>query len=199
MPKKKAKASSQDEAWPMLAWLFVKFEQRVLNTILSDEANPAHPTADQQFELAEAFLATARPYKEALESWLGVAGSKRVSTYVNDMIMYMTTGIHLAEEWRRVVDASEARRQADKQIQDSFLRQFILAVIESWEKEIIKRRREVSSQQLQWLREKLHFYNRGVKLFLRRQSITSDLLKRGVIKSMPSDEKLARMKNPPKI
>lgn len=189
----------QDEAWPVLVWLFVRYEQKALATIFSAEANPAASTPERQLELAEDFLGTARPFKEALESWVGLAGSTKVSNYINDMIMYMTTGICLAKDWRTVVKESEERRQNDKTIKDSWLCFFVAVVFESYEKNLFKERRRVESLQSNWFRNQMRLLNRGQKLVLKRQATTTALLKRKVIASIPTDEELSRMKKPPKL
>jgi hypothetical protein len=199
MPRKNTKATSQDEAWPMLCWLFVGYEQTAHATVFSAEANPASKNTELQLKLAENLLAAAKASKDALESWLGTPGSAKVNKFINDMIMFMTTGIYIAMEWQKVVNESQKRRESDKSIDDSWLATFASYVLTSYSKNILKERKRVTSLQLKWMTERMRLLSRGEKLFLRRQAITSELLKREVISSMPSDADLYRMEDPPRI
>lgn len=112
----------------------VLYEQKALATIFSVDANPEEPTPELQLELADDFLATARASKESLESWLVTPSSTKVSNFINDMLMFMTTGIYLAKEWRLVVKESDENWKSDKVFRDSIFCQFISFFFESCEK-----------------------------------------------------------------
>lgn len=199
MGQRKSKPLDQDESWPVLVWLFVLYEQKALNTIFSDEADPFIPSADTQMGLAGDFLATAYATKGALETWLGSPGPPKVSNFINDMLMSVTTGIYLAKDWLIALKETERSRSADKQNRESWAAQILSVIFESLEKNAEKRRKEVAALQSKWCREQEKLHKRFLKLVLRRQSITSDLLKRKVIASIPTDEELSRMKKPPNL
>jgi hypothetical protein len=196
MGRRKSKTLDQDEAWPLLVWLFVRYEQKALETIFSDDAEPLIPSTEIQLALADDFLATATAFKEALETWLSIPGPPKVSCFVNDMLMSMSKGIHLAKEWRIAVEESERSRSIDKQNRDSWAALVLSVIFESLEKNAEKRRDEVAALRSKWSREQESLHKRFQKLVLRRHAITSDLLKRKVIASVPTDEELSRMKNP---
>jgi hypothetical protein len=197
MGRKKAELLDQDEAWPVLVWLFVQYEQKALKTIFSDAADPVIPTPESQLALADDYLATARATNDSLKTWLGIPGSPKVSSFINDMLMSVTTGIFLAKDWRVAVKKAEESRMADKQINDSWIAFVLLVIFESLEKNAITRRKEVAALQSKWFHEREHLHKRFHKLWLRRQAITSDLLKRKVFASIATDEELRRMESPP--
>jgi hypothetical protein len=199
MRRKKAKLLDQDDAWPVLVWLFVLYEQKALKTIFSEEADPILPTAEFQLALADDYLATARATNDSLKTWLGIPGSPKVSSFINDMLMSVTTGIFLAKDWRVAVKKAEESRMADKQINDSWISFVLLVIFEGLEKNAMKRRKEVAAFQSKWFREREQLHKRFHKLWLRRQAITSDLLKRKVFASIPTDEELSCMESPPSV
>ena len=199
MSRSKLTTSTQDQSWPVIVWTWVRFEQSAMRVLYVDSVDPtiSYPAIDAT--TVRDFIVLCDHTLRSLRSSLGVSGSPRVSRCLNDMITFVINSMDLADQLLGVVRVRQERRSRDIEINSSLLCDAIRFIVPSYEANVQKARQDVSRSEQHWLRDRENFRKQGLKLYLKRQSVSSELIHKKVIQALPTDQELSIMSSPPRL